>query len=65
MRRFVVRPCDNDGTVEGLERDRTWLVWDRCEQRYVSEHLTRKRAYEAARSENAAAFLHDLAACDV
>jgi hypothetical protein len=26
--RYVVRPCDNDGTVEGLKRDRTWSVVD-------------------------------------
>lgn len=29
MSRYVVRPCDNMGTVADLKRDRTWSVIDR------------------------------------
>lgn len=28
--RYVVRACDNHGTVAGLRRDRTWSVIDQC-----------------------------------
>ena len=45
--RYVVQPCDNLGTVEGLERDRTWLVVLKSEgdEEVVAELSTRAAAY--------------------
>lgn len=51
--RFVVRPCDNLGSVEGLVRDRTWQVYDTKSDTYESEHVTRSAARAEATRLNA------------
>ena len=49
--RYVVRPCDNGDTIEGLERDRTWDVVckDGAEEWTAATYLTRREAYAAKR----------------
>lgn len=49
--RYVVEACDNCGSVEGLVRDRTWLLVEVTaeERTYVGEYLTRVEAYTAKR----------------
>lgn len=53
-RRYVVQPMDNLGTVEGLKRDRTWLVVDATTGYCVEDCDTRARARELARQRNVA-----------
>lgn len=54
--RYKVDPCDNLGSVEGLKRDRTWVVVDRETGYSVSEHERRADARaEAARLNTEAA----------
>jgi hypothetical protein len=53
---YVVRPVDNCGSVEGLVRDRTWAVIEKCDgnERVVDELLTRSQAHAARRGYEAA-----------
>jgi len=48
--RYVVRPCDNCGSVAGLVRDRTWNVYDAKTDTNGSDRTRREDARtEAAR----------------
>ena len=54
--RYVVRACDNGGSVEGLVRDRTWLIVEKVKgedgftrERVVADVLTRAQAYAIKR----------------
>ena len=49
--RYVVRPCDNLGSVKGLKRDRTWVVVRKHDgqEQVVADLFTRKAAYEYKR----------------
>jgi hypothetical protein len=49
--RFIVRPCDNCGSVEGLVRDRTWVVIRKLggEECVVADVPTRAQAYAISR----------------
>ena len=54
--RYVVRACDNDGSVEGLARDRTWDVVEKTAttahgttEAVVASVLTRADAYAVKR----------------
>jgi hypothetical protein len=49
--RYVVRPCDNDGSIEGLVRDRTWDVVckDGAQEWPAATYPTRREAYAAKR----------------
>ena len=49
--RFVVEACDNCGTVEGLNRDRTWLVMEvsPAGRVCVGDYDTRAEAYAGKR----------------
>lgn len=53
QRRFVVRPCDDAGSIPGTKRSRSWDVVDRKRgtatgPRVVSNHETRIQARTAA-----------------
>jgi hypothetical protein len=48
VRRFVVRPCDNLGSLPDAPRDRTWIVFDRLLQTEVQDCETRTKAKAAA-----------------
>lgn len=48
MKRFVVRPCDNLGSLPDAPRDRTWTVFDRVTQEGVQDCETRAKAKAAA-----------------
>ena len=50
--RYVVRACDNYGSIEGLERDRTWdvICKARGEEHIMGTFLTRREAYAQRRS---------------
>lgn len=52
-RRYVVRPCDNGGTVEGLARDRTWAIIDTETGACVADYDRRKDARDESRELNA------------
>lgn len=43
-RRYCVRLCDNCGSLPEAPRDRTWLVWDRQEDKEVADLSTRAAA---------------------
>lgn len=48
-RRYVVRPCDNDGSVSPAPpRDRTWDVVDTYQGVVVANHDSRRRARDDA-----------------
>lgn len=54
MNRYVVRPIDNDGTLDPPPpRDRTWAVYDRELKQYLGDHYTRRGAREEAVTLNA------------
>ena len=50
--RYIVRPCDNCGSIEGLKRDRTWDVIDRATDSCVQQCTTRHEARDAAKAWN-------------
>ncbi len=52
MIRYVVRPCDNGESIEGLVRQRTWDVICKKggDQYCVASFLTRREAYAHKRS---------------
>jgi len=51
MIRYVVRPCDNGESIEGLARQRTWdvICKEGGDQHCVATFLTRREAYAAAK----------------
>lgn len=52
--RYVVRPCDNLGSVADAKRDRQWDVIDTHNDQTVSNHDTRKEARSIAHTLNLA-----------
>lgn len=54
MKRFFVEPCDNGDALEGLPRQRTWMVMDRETGRCVADLDGRKAARAEARLLNRA-----------
>jgi hypothetical protein len=52
VKRYVVRPCDNLGTLSDAKRDRTWSVVDRSTGKVVADRDVRKDARDLAKEMN-------------
>lgn len=58
-RRFIVRPCDNCGSVPDAPRDRQWDVVDTALGHVVANHDTRAAARKDAAEQNSIRTLGD------